>query len=89
MEWPQLLLGILGSGAIVALVSGIFQQYGKSREQRVADRRAEIDRVAGLERDVRVFREELLIYRRMVIDAPCLGPDKLRPWPTTPILTKD
>lgn len=79
----QLLVVVLGSGGIGAVLRSVIDQVNKQRETKAMSRRSEIDRADAAERKGRVLTESLHIHRRIIIDAPCLGPNNLPEYPDT------
>lgn len=83
MDVTQILVALLGGGVVGVIVKAIIDQWNLARQNKAADRRRETDRADEAERDNRVYRESLAIHRRIIIDAPCLGPNELPEWPVT------
>jgi len=83
MDVTQLLVALLGGGVVGVVVKAIIDQWNLSRQTRTAERRRETDRADSAERDNRILKEALHIHRRIIIDAPCLGPGDLPEWPST------
>lgn len=83
MDVTQILVTLLGGGVVGVVAKAIIDQWSLSRETRAAARRNEIDYAARLERDNRMLKESLAVHRRIIIDAPCLGPADLPEWPAT------
>lgn len=78
------LIAALGGGGVVGVVfSKVWDQVVKQRETKAAQRRSEIDRAEAAERKGRILSESLHVHRRIIIDAPCLGPDELPTYPDT------
>lgn len=84
MDITQILVALLGGGVVGAVVKVVVDQWNLSRRTRAADRRRETDRADAAERDNRMLKESLAVHRRIIIDAPCLGPADLPRWPDTP-----
>lgn len=83
MDTTQILVALLGGGVVGAVFKAVLDQWNLSRQTRAAERRRETDRADAAERDNRKLRESLAVHRRKIIDAPCLGPGDLPPWPET------
>lgn len=83
MDPTQLLVALLGGGVVGVVVKAVMDQWNVSRTTKAAERRREIDRAASAERDLRILKESLAVHRRIIIDAPCLGPADLPQWPDT------
>lgn len=83
MDVTQLLVALLGGGVVGVVVKAIIEQWNLSRQTRTAERRRETDRADTAERDNRMLKESLAVHRRIIIDAPCLGPADLPQWPST------
>lgn len=83
MDVTQLLVALLGGGVVGVVVKAIIEQWNLSRQTRTTERRRETDRADTAERDNRVLKESLAVHRRIIIDAPCLGPGELPEWPAT------
>lgn len=83
MDFVQLAALILGSGGIGAVAVKAIEQIGKQAEMKASRRRSEIDRADAAERKGRILTESLSIHRRIIIDAPCLGPADLPDYPDT------
>lgn len=83
MDVTQLIVVLLGGGVVGVLIKTIVEQVNRARDTKVAQRRQEIDRAERAERDNRILREALAVHRRIIIDAPCLGPRGLPEWPAT------
>jgi hypothetical protein len=83
MDVTQLIVVLLGGGVVGVLIKTIVEQVNRARDTKVAQRRQEIDRADRAERDNRILREALAVHRRIIIDAPCLGPRDLPEWPAT------
>lgn len=83
MDVTQLLVALLGGGVVGVVVKAIIEQWNLSRQTRTTERRRETDRADTAERDNRVLKESLAVHRRIIIDAPCLGPGELPEWPST------
>lgn len=88
MDFIQLAAIILGSGGVGAVLIKVIEQIGKQAETKASQRRSEIDRADAAERKSRILTEALLIHRRIIIDAPCLGPSDLPDYPDTKGLTR-
>lgn len=78
----QLIAALGGGGALGAVLVKIIEQLGKRLEMSAANRRSETDRADAAERRARVVEESLAIHRRIIIDAPCLGPGDLPAYPS-------
>ena len=77
------LIAALGGGGVVGVVfSKVFDQVVKQRGTKAVQRRSEIDRADAAERRARVVEASLHVPRRIIIDAPCLGPDDLPAYPS-------
>lgn len=74
MDFPQLVVLLLGGGVIGVIVKTVADQWNRSRETKASERRNEIDRAANAERDVRILKKFLSIHRHLIINADCLGP---------------
>lgn len=83
MDVTQILVALLGGGVVGTIVTKIVEQWALSRQTRTAERRRETDRADEAERDNRMLKESLAVHRRIIIDAPCLGPQDLPQWPST------
>lgn len=83
MDVTQLLVALLGGGVVGVVVKAVIEQWNLSRQTRTAERRRETDRADTAERDNRMLKESLAVHRRIIIDAPCLGPADLPQWPST------
>lgn len=83
MDWPQIVTLLLGSSVVSVIGKAVFDQWNLSRTTKAAERRREIDRAASAERESRILKESLAVHRRIIIDAPCLGPADLPQWPST------
>ena len=83
MDVTQLLVALLGGGVVGVVVKAIIEQWNLSRQTRTTERRRETDRADTAERDNRMLKESLAVHRRIIIDAPCLGPADLPQWPST------
>lgn len=83
MDATQILVALLGGGVVGVVVKALIEQWNLSRRTRAADRRRETDRADEAERDNRMLKESLAVHRRIIIDAPCLGPSDLPQWPST------
>lgn len=89
MDLTQIIVTLFGGGLVGVVVKIIVDQWRISHDAKAKQRRTEIDRAASAEREVRILKESLAIHRRIIIDAPCLGPADLPAWPTTSITTKE
>lgn len=83
MDATQILVAVLGGGVVGVVFKAILDQWNLSRQTKAADRRRETDRADAAERDRRVLEESLAVHRRIIIDAPCLGPQDVPAWPST------
>lgn len=92
MEPAQILAAVLGSSVIGGVVVKSMEWIKDAKAGRMQNRRAEVDRAIAerdeaeeaeekLSRRLRVVEESLAIHRRIIIDAQCLGPDKLPKYP--------
>lgn len=52
------------------------------RDEALDERDAAIDAEEEQARRTRIAEESLAIHRRVIIDAPCLGPERLPPYPS-------
>lgn len=84
-----MVITLFGGGVVGVVVKATYEHIAAARTTKAAERRREIDRADAAERDARILRESLAIHRRVIIDAPCLGPADLPPWPTTTHKTKE
>lgn len=82
MDPVQLIAALGGGGALGAVLVKIIEQVGKRLEMSAANRRTETDRAEAAERHTRIVEESLAIHRRVIIDAPCLGPEHLPKHPS-------
>lgn len=89
MDPIQIWTMVGGTGLVSIVADRLVTHLLKARGSKVQERRREIDRADAAERDARILRESLAIHRRVIIDAPCLGPADLPPWPTTNHKTKE
>lgn len=83
MDVTQLVVSLVGGGVVGVVVKIVVDQWNLARSSRAAARRSEIDRADKAERDLRILKESLAVHRRIIIDAPCLGPADLPEWPAT------
>lgn len=85
----QIILGLIGGGVGVKALD-ILWDHIKGRAQ---NRRSEVDRLARKLKQIETEKEHDDSYRRrleehlsrlnrVIIDAPCLGPDKVPAWPS-------
>lgn len=93
MEPAQLITIVLSSSVISGVVLKGIDWVRDARAGQLQKRRAEVDRAITerdkaeaaeevLARRTRVVEESLAIHRRVIIDAPCLGPSDLPPYPS-------
>lgn len=82
MDPVQLIIALGGGGVVGIVVKAIIDQIVKQSETKAAQRRSEIDRADDAERKCRVLAESLHVHRRIIIDAPCLGPEHLPEYPS-------
>ncbi|WP_105567119.1 hypothetical protein [Microbacterium halophytorum] len=83
MDVTQWVVALIGGGVVSLVIKTAVEQWNRARDTKVALRRQEIDRADRAERDNRILREALAVHRRIIIDAPCLGPGDLPDWPST------
>lgn len=76
---------------VAAVSSAAMWEFAKGLVERARGRpgrrRSDLDKMAA-ERDReaaerRILQEELSLHRRIIIEAPCLGPDALPPYPAS------
>lgn len=82
MDPVQLIAALGGGGALGAVIVKIIEQIGKRLEMSAANRRSETDRADAAERHARIVEESLHVHRRVIIDAPCLGPEHMPAYPS-------
>lgn len=93
METPQIAVLLLTSTVVGGVLTKLLDWAKDAWAGNLQKRRAEVDK-AIQERDraedaeeaqarrVRILEESLAVHRRQIIDAPCLGPDELLPYPS-------
>ena len=97
MEAAQLITIILSSSVVSGIVLKLFDLIKDARAGQLQQRRAEVDRAETAKdkalaraeaaeeaqaRRTRIVEESLAVHRRLIIDAPCLGPGTLPDYPS-------
>ncbi len=93
MEPAQIIAALLGSSVLGGVITKVIDWVRDARAGQLQQRRAEVDRAIAerdkaedeadaLARRGRIVEESLAIHRRVIIDAPCLGPERLPAYPS-------
>lgn len=93
MEPAQLLTIILSSSVVSGVALRLFDWARDAHKGQLQKRRAEVDRAItraesaeaaedAQARRTRIVEESLAVHRRVIIDAPCLGPEALPAYPS-------